>query len=1315
MSSKAPAKPHLSDLLRELERQAGQCPPARAAVFGRRINGLRRRLKERKPINQSLAALTTQIEAEAAARITRRENLPKPRFPEALPISVRAEEIVETIQKHQVVVLAGETGSGKSTQIPKLCLAAGRGVDGYIGCTQPRRIAARSVATRVAEELNAELGGPVGFKVRFSDHTRPESYIKFMTDGILLAEVQSDRALSAYDTIIIDEAHERSLNIDFLLGYLKRLLPRRPDLKLIITSATIDTERFSKHFGGAPIIEVSGRTYPVEVRYRPTVAESDDDARERDPTEAILNAVDELSEQDRQGDILIFLPGEREIRETAEALRKHHPPAAEILPLFARQSAGEQDRIFKPGPARRIVLATNVAETSLTVPRIRYVVDPGAARISRYSPRSKVQRLPIEPISQASANQRKGRCGRIAEGVCIRLYSEDDFNNRPPFTDPEIRRTALADVILKMADLGFADTADTNGQGIADFPFVEPPDPRQITDGYRRLRELGALDEANALTKLGRQLARLPIDSRIGRMVLAAGREGSLREVLIIAAALSIQDPRLRPMDKRQAADEKHKLWRDPRSDFLAYVNLWDWYEENRKHLSAGKLRRLCREHYLSWMRMREWRDIHSQILTTAKEHKLTLNPQPAEYDRIHRALLTGLLGHIGFKEEGPQYQGARNARLTVFPGSGLFKKGPKWMVAAELIETTRLYAHCVAHVEPEWIEAAGRHLLKHGYSEPHWQKKPAQVAAFERCTLYGLTLVAKRCIHYGPIDPKESREIFIRDALVEGDYQTTAPFFAHNRRLMQEIADLEARSRRRGILVDEQTLYEFYDRRIPEGVYSGAAFEDWRKQAEAKQPRLLYLQRENVLEDRDHGVSEEEYPSKINVLGIKLTLDYHFDPGHAVDGVSVRVPLAALNILRPEPFEWLVPGLLKDKIIALIRALPKSLRRHFVPAPNFAQAILERLQDKMSEGGLTEAMARELHAVTGVEIPADAWRMEQVPEHLFMNFRVLNDHGANLAEGRDLNRLQRQAGEQAKKSFAAAKTATAHKTGGHTLERDGVITWDFGDLLERVEIRRGGVRLHGWPALVDAGETAAIRVFETQTEAKAAHAAGLRRLFLCEAGSKAKYLRKHIPLSAQACMRYQAVGDCESLKQDIATAVLDSTLKTAEPLRAQAEWTQRRRQAEPQLMDQANKITITLEQVLERYLPIRKTVFGAVPPALLGEYTDIRAQLDALIYPGFVSKTPWAWLQHYPRYLKALDKRLQRLEQEPEKDRAISREIAALWKDYQALAERKSGEELEQYRWLLEEYRVSLFAQALGTVQKVSANRVNSLRNTLM
>ncbi|MEQ6340907.1 MAG: ATP-dependent RNA helicase HrpA [Gammaproteobacteria bacterium] len=1239
-------------------------------------------------LNQgAYAGLSASIDASRDRRARRLAALPIPEFPEDLPVSEQREKIAAAIHAHQVVIVCGETGSGKTTQLPKICLSLGRGAAGYIGHTQPRRIAARSVAMRIAQELHSELGGLVGYKVRFHEKTSDAACIKLMTDGILLAETQGDPNLTQYDTIIIDEAHERSLNIDFLLGYFKQLLPKRPDLKLIITSATIDPERFAQHFTDAPIITVSGRSYPVEMRYRPLLAENEDQ-QDRDVQQAILDAVDELSRLG-PGDILIFLSGEREIRETAENLRKHHPPHTEILPLYARLNAAEQEQVFRPHTGRRIVLATNVAETSLTVPGIRYVIDPGHARVSRYNPRTKVQRLPIEPISQAAADQRAGRCGRVSSGVCIRLYSEQDYELRSRYTDPEIRRANLAQVILQMKALRLHE--------IEHFPFMDPPDSRHIKDGYQTLIELGALDEQRHLTELGRQLAKLPADPRIGRMILAARDEHCLSEALIIAAALSIADPRERPLESQQQADTCHRAFSDERSDFLSYLRLWDAYEEQARHLSQAKLRRWCAERYLSYVRMREWRDIHTQLYTVAKEIGLRLNDIPADYAAIHRALLAGLLGNIAVKGDDREYLGARNTKLAIFPGSALHKKPPKWIMAAELVETARLYARTVARIEPEWLERVGAHLLRRSHFEPHWEKGSAQVVAYERVVLFGLTVVEKRRIVFGPIDPVTAREIFIRAALVEGEYRTNAPFFTHNRDLLTEVEELEHKQRRRDLVIDEHQLYAFYDARIPAGIYNGPLFERWHKEQERTNPRLLFLTREDLMTEGAVAASSEQFPAHLELQGLRLQLEYRFEPGHEEDGVTVIVPVSVLNQLQPARFDWLVPGLLREKVTALLKSLPQGLRRHFVPVPNYADICLQTLTPGTPT--LIQSITAILGKITGIEIPAEAWRADALPAHLRMNFKVVDANGQVIAIGRDLAKLQQGHRAQAQAAFAELPR--------NTFGRSGITAWDFGELPEQIEFQRDGLTLIGYPALAEEGDAVALRLFDTREAAHHAMQRGLLRLYMTQLPQQIKYLEKNLPGLQTMCLHYVPLGRCEELKQDlVAAAVTRAFLDTSLP-RTQQAFEQRKEQGKARLPTLANEICTCIQATLAEYAAIQKGLKAPLPPACQPALTDIKDQLQRLIYPGFVTRTSWPRLQHLPRYLKATRLRLEKLPRNPARDQQLQGELAPLWQTYWQHA---SAATLEEYRWLLEELRVSLFAQELKTAAPVSAKRLQKM-----
>ncbi|KAB2927904.1 MAG: ATP-dependent RNA helicase HrpA [Candidatus Contendobacter sp.] len=1276
-------------MLAVLHARLSECPTRDRAAFARRLRVLRQR--EHKPVDRALEQLAAEVDAATLRLQERRAALPVPTFDDSLPINAHRAAIAAAIRDHQVLVLCGETGSGKTTQLPKICLSLGLGAAGLIGHTQPRRIAARSVATRIAAELGTTVGGQVGYKVRFSDRTGPEALVKLMTDGILLAETQSDRQLDQYEVIILDEAHERSLNIDFLLGYLKRLLPRRPDLKLIITSATIDPERFSRHFDQAPILEVSGRTYPVAIRYRPLLA-ADEDERDRDLQQAILDAVDEVW-REGPGDILIFLSGEREIRETAESLRKHHPPNTEVLPLYARLSAAEQNRVFQPRGRPRIVLATNVAETSLTVPGIRYVIDPGTARISRYSPRSRIQRLPVEKISQASANQRAGRCGRVMAGVCVRLYAEEDFQARPAFTDPEILRTHLAAVILQMSALNLGRPED--------FPFVDPPDSRQISDGFRLLFELQAVDEQRRITDLGRQMAKLPVDPRLGRMLLAAQRESCPREALIVVAALAIQDPRERPLERQQAADEKHRRFRDEHSDFLGLLKLWDYYHEQARQLSKNQLRNLCQADFLSFVRMREWRDLHQELLGRVTEMGMRLNSEPAPYAGLHRALLTGLLGHLGLKQEENVYLGARGRNFYLFPGSGLFRKRPRWVVAAELVETSRLYARTVARIEPEWVEDLAGSLLKRSYAEPHWEKRGAQVTATERVTLYGLPIIAGRRVNYGPLDPALARGIFIRQALVEGDFHCKAPFFEHNRRLLAELEELEVRARR-DLTADEEMLYRFYDERIPEGIYSGPAFETWRKQAERENPRLLFLDRVALLAEAGPVADGERFPNHLDLDGLKLPLTYRFAPGADDDGVTLTVPLAAVNQVDPKRLDWLVPGLRAERMAALLKSLPKALRRNFVPVPNYVRALLEVIEP--DGRSLVEAMTEHLQRVTGVRTPEEAWNPDAVPDYLRMRFQVVDADGKALAVGRDWAAIQARLRGEARTRFAALPTPE--------FERERLRDWDFGELPEEVSFVRNGIQLRGYPALAaEPDGTLALRVLDSPARAEAAMRGGLRRLIGWRLGPAFKLLARDLPQFQRMTLHYLGLGTQEQLREDLLNAILDRAFLADGSLpRDRAAFDSLLESGRTRLAAARVEVCDTAAAILAAYHEVRRMLTDE--PVWAEAMADVREQLARLVYPGFLSETPAEWLPHLPRYLRAIALRLQKLRQAPDKDRQRRGDIIRLWEGCQRRLEEdarreRHDPELIRFRWLLEELRVSQFAQEFKTLLPVSVKRL--------
>jgi ATP-dependent helicase HrpA len=1233
-----------------------------------------------------LNRIAGEIARSSQTRALRERNLPCPEFPEDLPVSGKRSEIAAAIRAHPVVVVCGETGSGKTTQLPKICLTLGRGVPGMIGHTQPRRIAARSVARRIAEELGSESGALVGYKVRFNDRTARDAYIKVMTDGILLAETQGDRLLRRYDTLIIDEAHERSLNIDFLLGYLKSILPRRPDLRLIVTSATIDPERFSRHFNDAPVIEVSGRTWPVETRYRP-VAESE----ARGLQGGILDAVDELERHGR-GDTLVFLPGERQIRETAEALRKHHPRGAEVLPLYARLSAREQQRVFDPHQAMRIVLATNVAETSLTVPGIRYVIDTGTARISRYSVRAKVQRLPIEPVSRASADQRAGRCGRTGPGVCVRLYDEESYSSRPQFTDPEILRTNLAAVILRMSEQGLGD--------IETFPFVEAPDRRFVSDGYRLLQELGAMDGDRHLTGAGRVLARLPVDPRLGRMVLAGRDLGCLREVLVIVSALEAQDPRERPLEQREAADEAHKQFSDERSDFVAFLRMWDYFHEQARHLSKSQMRKLCARNFVSWIRLREWWDLHTQLRSTVLDMGMRENREDSDYARLHQAILTGLLGHVGFLDERREYLGARGRRFHIFPGSPLASRPPKWVMAAALAETRRLYARTVARIEPGWVERAAGHLVKREYLEPHWQPRRASVAAFERVTLYGLTLVPRRRVNYGTIDPEVSREIFIREALVAGRYRTRARFFESNARLIEAIHEKEARSRRRDILVDEDALHRFYAERLPADINNGRTFERWLNDPE--HDRCLLLTREDLMRHDAALVTEERFPNSLSVAGASLALEYRFEPGDAGDGVTLVVPLAMLNQIDGERCEWLVPGLLEEKLTALIRALPKALRRHFVPATDFARACAEALTPA---GNLHERLSRELLRMTGERVDTALWPQLPIPEHLRLRFRVVDVRGETLGIGRDLEALREQLGDRVQAGFAEIAPQSS--------EGETVTGWDFGRLLDPVEIVQAGVTVKAYPALAVDGEQLRLRHVDTEEKAIRESRAGLLRLYQLTLPEQTRALQRGSPALRALCLDYRGTGSCEALKQDLAAAALRRAFLEGRDLpRDRAAFEVALADGKQQLCAAYAELVRLASIILAAHRSLRVRLAGRHSPAWLKALPDIEGQLGRLVCPGFLEETPGEWLVHLPRYLKAAERRLDGLAVDPSRDSRLMARLAPWWGrclDAMDLPRLADDPEFVRFRWMVEEFRVSLFAQALGTALPVSAKRLEA------
>ncbi|KJF94740.1 ATP-dependent helicase HrpA [Photobacterium angustum] len=1268
----------------------------------KRVQGASR-IKNEKSKHAVFDEIALEIAKSMQTVERRRTQRPKIIYPAQLPVSQKKDDIAEAILNNQVVIVAGETGSGKTTQLPKICLEIGRGTHGMIGHTQPRRLAARSVASRIAEEMECEMGSHVGYKVRFNDQVSEHSHVKLMTDGILLAEIQHDRFLSQYDTIIIDEAHERSLNIDFIMGYLRELLPKRPDLKVIITSATIDPERFSKHFNNAPIIEVSGRTYPVEVRYRPVVEDGDD--TDRDQLDAIFDAVDELCDEG-EGDILIFLNGEREIRDTADALEKRKLRHTEILPLYARLSAGEQNRVFQSHSGRRIVLSTNVAETSLTVPGIKYVIDPGTARISRYSYRTKVQRLPIEAISQASANQRMGRCGRVQEGICIRLYSEEDFLSRPEFTDPEILRTNLASVILQMTAIGLGD--------IQAFPFVEAPDNRNIQDGIRLLEELGAInskatDPRKRLSPMGRQLARLPIDPRLARMVLEAPKLGALREVMIIASALSIQDPRERPSDKQQQSDEKHRRFNDKDSDFVAFVNLWNYVQEQQKELSSNQFRRLCKKEYLNYLRIREWQDIYFQVNQVIKELELKMNGNEASYDSIHISLLSGLLSHIGMKDqEKNEYQGARNARFNIFPGSGIFKKQPKWVMVAELVETSRLWGRIGAKIQPEWVEPLAGHLIKRSYSEPHWEKKSAAVHAFEKVTLYGIPVVAKRKVNYGNIDPTLSREIFIRSALVEGDWDTRHKFYQQNRKLLREVEELEHKSRRRDILIDDDELFNFYDQRIGLKATSGRHFDTWWKKASKEDPELLNFEREMLFRGDASHVTDLDYPNFWHQGNLKLKLSYQFEPGEDNDGVTVHVPLAILNQIQPDGFDWQIPGLRHELVVALIKSLPKPLRRNFVPAPNYADAFLARV--KPMEAPLLDSLEKELKRMSGVTIVREDWNLDQIPDHLKITYRAVDHRNRKLRESKDIYGLKDNLKEKVQETLS--------QVADDDIEQDGLKTWSFGELPERYQQKRGGFEVKAYPALVDNKDSVGIKLFETEEQQNNAMQAGQRRLILLNVPSPIKYLHSNLPNKSKLGLYFNPYGRVLDLIDDCIACGVDKLIEQKGGLAWQPESFEALKEyVRAELGDTVVDIAKQVEAILTTAFNISKRLKGRIDLNMAFAMSDIKAQIESLIFKGFATECGWKRLPDILRYMRAIERRMEKLPIDPNKDRVHILKIESVVNEYKELLNKipkgqPVPDKVKEIRWMIEELRVSYFAQQLGTPYPVSDKRVRNAIN---
>lgn len=1337
MAGKKPSRPQVVNVMQTAPASSSSSRPSeRRSAQGVKADadGKGARRQTVRPANAPRRAETRRTERPAAGRPgreaaeagqgERRERRPRLSYEErrtpvppfslmpGLPVSERGEEVARAIRDNQVVIVCGETGSGKTTQLPKIAMMAGRGTHGMIAHTQPRRIAASSIAKRIAEELKTEPGEVVGYKVRFTDTTSPGATIKLMTDGILLAETQTDPMLRAYDTVIIDEAHERSINIDFLLGYLKRLLARRRDLKVIVTSATIDAERFAAHFAvngrPAPVLTISGRTYPVEIRYRPL--EDVDEADDKTMLTAVDNAVSELEASGR-GDILVFLPGEREIRETADYLRKTRPATVDILPLFARLSAADQEKVFRPAGARRIVLATNVAETSITVPGIRYVVDTGLARVKRYSYRNKVEQLLIEPVSQASANQRAGRCGRVANGICIRLYDENDFARRPAFTDPEIMRSNLAAVILRSMSLKLGD--------VREFPFVQAPPPRAIADGYQILQELNAVTEEGELTNIGRELARLPVDPRLARMLLAGAEQGSLEELLIICSGLSIQDPRERPLDQQQAADEAHRKLADEKSDFLSYVKLWRWFEtayeekESNRRLDAELKRR-----FLSARRLREWRDVRRQLAQLTDELGWRRNTAPATFEQVHRALLTGLLGNVGSKAvesdfRAPPYLGARGIKFWIWPGSARAKKAGRWILAAEIVETSRLFARCVADIEVEWIEAAAGRLIKKSWTEPHWEKSRGEVAAFERGTLYGLTIYQQRRVSFAPHDPKLAREIFIRQALVEGDWDGRADFFSHNRRLVNDIRELEHKTRRPDVLVDDQLIFDFYDERIPAEAVGTASFMKWLRTAQAADPKCLFMTREELMRHDAAGVTNRYFPKTMEMAGVTMALNYHFEPGSPRDGLTLAVPLFALNQIDAVRAEWLVPGMVKEKAQTLIKSLPQKIRRNCVPVADYAKGFFGRTKEGEPQGvPFAEALARDIRENTGVPCQVTDFKFEQLPPHLIMNFKVLDEHGRQLGMGRNLSQLRAELGDAAQETFreVAQEDAAVAKD----LE-EGITDWTFGELPELMEISRKGQTLIGHPALVDRGSDCAVDVFDDPNEARREHRRGLLRLFRLALREQVKFVERTLRDLGRVQMQAQMVPGLAKLFESgdaLSNAVIDCALEAtalAEP------WPNSEQAFRERREDVKGRLTLVSGEISRLLTAI--VAESASIPAKLKRFqnekaltADVEQQLRDLFRQDFLTTVPLSQLSHYPRYLKAIQYRLDRYRDDPARDESRRSDIERLTVPLMRARAARRGQtdtRLEEFGWMLQELRVSLFAQQLRTPMPVSVKRL--------
>ncbi|MBF0589127.1 MAG: ATP-dependent RNA helicase HrpA [Magnetococcales bacterium] len=1276
-----------------------------------RMQGLHRAIKSGRGVSaKALQDLQKQIESSIARRQKRFKSPLKPQFTSNLPVVQRLDDIRQCIQENSIVVLCGETGSGKTTQLPKILLDLGYGSAGMIGMTQPRRLAARSVAAFIAKDLGSNIGDAVGYKTRFQDRTGHDTRIKVMTDGILLAEIPSDRLLSSYDALIIDEAHERGVNIDFLLGFIKRIHTKRPDLKVVISSATLDIEKFSIHFDNAPILEVSGRTYPVELRYRPLDTGSSDDEGDA-LQEAIYRASRELRREDPVGDILVFLPGEREIRETQEYLEKRLPPSSEVLPLFARLSNAEQNRIFQPSTKQRLILSTNVAETSLTVPGIRFVIDSGLARISHYSAKAQVQRLPIEPVAQSSADQRKGRCGRLSDGICIRLYSEESFDKRPQFTAPELLRTSLSQVILRMAHLNLGH--------LEHFPLVDSPSPKAIQAGKRLLQELGAIRESGNLTPLGKKLARLPVDPRLGRMIMAGAERQCLGEILIITTALSVQDPRDRPLEKRHAADQAHQRFVDKRSDFLTLLQLWKHIQSlKRTATSKSNFQRRLKKEHLSPIRVREWLDTHRQLTEQCLEMKMIISKKPSRYQEIHKALLAGLLGNLGFKEDRSKYNGPQQSHFYIFPGSGLFKKSPTWVMAAELVETSRRYARICAAVEPEWIEDVAGDLCRKSWYEPHFDAKQGQVTAYERVSLFGLPIQTKRKVHYGPIDPQSARTAFISAALVERRLHSDAAFFRHNTRLIMDIERLEAKSRRRDLLVDNNALFDFFDEKLPPQIYTQHAFDQWRLHEEKRHPKFLFLTREFLMQHPGDAITSHQFPGHLTVGDQRFSLTYHFDPGDQRDGVSVTIPLPLLHQVEAHQFDRLAPGMLDKKIIALLKSLPKSYRRPLVPLPATAARCIKEMDhlDPYGKSPLTAVLARILQSRFQLHIPLDAWRLEDLPDHLRMNYKVVEEKSRRiLAQGRDLDAIKREIGQQAKSSFQELPK--------ESFEKLGIKRWDFGELPEYRTFRANGRDIHGYPALLEAEDgTVSIQLMESQESAEKEGRKGLRRLFLLQLNKQERQLRKGLPISKEAQLAYQPWGGGAALKKEIIATTAERVFLPDGPfeIRNAQRFQAQLKQGRGRFMREADASATLAETILVHYAKLMKTLSKPPSPTLKSAIPDIREQLQHLVYADFLSNTPAVWLPHLPRFIKGISLRLERRRFAPSKDDGRQKEVAPYWKSYLTLQKqyaakkRPASEELILYRWMVEEYRISIFAQDLRCSMPISVKRIKDQKSKI-